>query len=130
MIVLDDNALEVVLDWNTLISAMRQAHCGYVDLSERMLLSERSGDAGGIEPVPDVAGMAVRSLSRHQAGHDLSRQCAGARAADQCDGLRPVYGRDGRPLAAIEGAQLTLRKTAANRRWQRTTSPAPTRRRC
>lgn len=112
MILLHDDDIGKFLDWQTLIEALREGHKRGVDQVERLLLSQ----AG--EGTSATNHLLIWSAWRFGAycGAKLASVFPGNR-----DGLptnATVFvlfdGKDGRPLATIEGSQFTLRKTAAD----------------
>jgi ornithine cyclodeaminase len=112
MILLQDDAIAKSLEWTTLIEALRTGHRVGVDVVERLLLSQADASRGTANH------LLIWSAWRFDA-------YCGAKHATVFPGNRDgratnatVYvlfdGKDGRPLAVIEGAEFTLRKTAAD----------------
>jgi ornithine cyclodeaminase/alanine dehydrogenase-like protein (mu-crystallin family) len=113
MILLRDDEIRILLDWSTLVEALRQGHRRGVDLVERLLLSEPSGPT---EQNHLLIWPAWRF--RDYCGAKLATVFPG----NARDSARPTNstayvlfdGRDGRLLVVIEGSEFTLRKTAAD----------------
>jgi ornithine cyclodeaminase/alanine dehydrogenase-like protein (mu-crystallin family) len=112
MILLQDDAIGKWLDWPTLIEALRSGHRIGVDAVERLLLSQ--SEEG--ERAPNH--LLIWSAWRFDAycGAKLATVFPGNRDGRATNATVYVLfdGRDGRPLAVIEGAEFTLRKTAAD----------------
>ncbi|MBV9218354.1 MAG: hypothetical protein JOY94_02970 [Methylobacteriaceae bacterium] len=109
---LDDDGVAAALDWPVLIAALREGHRRGIDAAERMLLSDtQAEDANHFLIWPawrfgaycGIKLVTIFPENPQRYGRDTNAT---------------VYvlfdGRDGRPLAVIEGAQFTLRKTAAD----------------
>lgn len=112
MILLHDDDIGKLLDWTTLVDALRDGHKRGVELVERLLLSQ---PGEGASPANHLL---IWSAWRFGAycGAKLASVFPGNR-----DGLptnATVFvlfdGKNGRPLATIEGSEFTLRKTAAD----------------
>jgi ornithine cyclodeaminase/alanine dehydrogenase-like protein (mu-crystallin family) len=114
MLMLRDDNLAAVLDWNVLIAAMRQGHSRHVDALERLLLSDASPESTGANHF--LLWPAWRFGD--YCGVKLVTVFPGNASAAGADTNATVYvlfdGLDGRPLATMEGSQFTLRKTAAD----------------
>jgi len=114
MILLRDDEIRILLDWLTLVEALRQGHRRGVDLIERLLLSEPS--AAPVEQNHLLIWPAWRF--REYCGAKLATVFPGNAKGSARPTNSTVYvlfdGRDGRVLAVIEGSEFTLRKTAAD----------------
>ncbi|MGC1576876.1 MAG: dehydrogenase [Beijerinckiaceae bacterium] len=112
MILLHDNAIGKLLDWHTLIEALRDGHKRGVDVVERLLLSQ---PGEGASPTNHLL---IWSAWRFGAycGAKLASVFPGNREGLPTNATVFVLfdGKDGRPLATIEGSEFTLRKTAAD----------------
>ncbi|SEC35299.1 ornithine cyclodeaminase [Rhizobiales bacterium GAS191] len=114
MILLQDDAFGKWLDWPSLVDALRRGHEAGVDAVERLLLSEVER---GAEPQNHLL---IWPAWRYGAycGAKLVTVFPGNSGRAGAATNATVYvlfdGRDGRPLAVIEGAEFTLRKTAAD----------------
>jgi alanine dehydrogenase len=111
MLVLDDARLAPLLDWPYLIGALAKGHASGMDRVERLLVDERQaaqtnhlllwpawkfGLYCGVKIVTTFPGNPARGLPTNTSVYVL------------------FDGRDGHTLMVCEGAELTLRKTAAD----------------
>jgi len=111
MLVLDDASLARLLDWSYVIGALAEGHAGGIDRVERLLIDERQaaqtnhlllwpawkfGHFCGVKIVTVFPGNPARGLPTNTSVYVL------------------FDGRNGRTLMVSEGAELTLRKTAAD----------------
>ncbi|MBV9430270.1 MAG: hypothetical protein JO137_00450 [Hyphomicrobiales bacterium] len=112
MILLHDEDIGKLLDWPTLVEALRDGHKRGVDLVERLLLSQ-AGE--GASPTNHLL---IWSAWRFGAycGAKLASVFPGNRDGLSTNATVFVLfdGGNGRPLATIEGSEFTLRKTAAD----------------
>jgi ornithine cyclodeaminase/alanine dehydrogenase-like protein (mu-crystallin family) len=113
MKLLTDETIRDLLDWPVLVEALRQGHRRGVDVVERLLLSEPRGDRA------DENHLLLLPAWRFgdYCGAKLVTVCPGNASTGKATNST-VYvlfdGRDGHPLAVIEGSEFTLRKTAAD----------------
>jgi ornithine cyclodeaminase/alanine dehydrogenase-like protein (mu-crystallin family) len=114
MILLQRDEIRDLLDWQTLIEALRHGHRRDVDLVERVLLSETPARPNGQNHLL----MWPAWRFRDYCGAKLVTVFPANTKSDARSTNSTVYvlfdGRDGRPLAVIEGSEFTLRKTAAD----------------
>jgi alanine dehydrogenase len=114
MILLQDDVFGKWLDWPYLVEALRRGHARGVDAVERLLMSE-----SGQETQPQNH-LLIWPAWRFGAycGAKLVTVFPGNVGRGGGPTNSTVYvlfdGRDGGPLAVIEGAEFTLRKTAAD----------------
>ncbi|MBV9052506.1 MAG: hypothetical protein JO196_08900 [Hyphomicrobiales bacterium] len=112
MILLHDADIGKWLDWPTLVAALRDGHERGIDAVDRLLLSEQAGkQAGGANHF--LAWSAWRFGA--YCGAKLVTVFPGNRDLPTNATVYVLFdGTDGRPLAAIESSEFTLRKTAAD----------------
>jgi ornithine cyclodeaminase len=112
MILLQDDAIGKWLDWSTLIEALRAGHRTGVDVVERLLLSQSRE-----QPLASNH-LLIWSAWRFggYCGAKLVTVFPGNSDGRATNATVYVLfdGKDGRPLATIESAEFTLRKTAAD----------------
>ncbi len=111
MLFLDDAWLARLLDWPYLIGALAEGHAGGIDSVERLLVDERREDGTNhllVWPAwkfGAYCGVKIVTIFPQNRANGLATNTS-------------VYvlfdGRDGRTLMVSEGAELTLRKTAAD----------------
>ncbi len=101
-----------LLDYPSLVEALRELFRRGVDLAERHVLTQPLADGRQ----NDWLLLPAWQFDRHM-GIKLVSVCPGntGRGLDSIQGLYLLFdGETGLPLAAIDGAAITLRKTAAN----------------
>jgi alanine dehydrogenase len=112
MRVVDAETVHALLDYPSLVEALRDTFRRGVDRSDRMVFSQKRAEGGQ----NDWLVLPAWQFDRHF-GAKLVSVFPGneARGLASILGLYVLFdGTTGAPLAAIDGAALTLRKTAAN----------------
>jgi len=111
--VYDAGRVHAALPYPDLIAALAQAHARDIDANARVML-DQPGAAGRDHLIAQPAWQRGRALGAKLITVFPANETAGA-GLPSVQGIYALFdGRDGRPLAVIDGAAITLRKTAAD----------------
>jgi ornithine cyclodeaminase/alanine dehydrogenase-like protein (mu-crystallin family) len=114
MILIRCDDIRNLLDWPTLIEALRRGHMRGIDLVERVLLSEPPVESKGQNHLLIWPAWRFRDYCGAKLVTVFPENAKGSVHPTNSTVYVLFDGRNGRPLAVIEGSEFTLRKTAAD----------------